>query len=234
MESSGSGFAGNFEAVESRICEACARSGRERSEVTLIAVSKTVDAAAVHEASALGQLDFGENYVKPAQSKIEEVRALGGPEVRFHMIGHLQRNKVRPALGVFESLHSLDSVRLLNALGKELGGGGREFPCFVEVNVSGEDSKYGVSPEDAQGLVEAALETDGVRIEGLMTMAPYLAQPEECRPYFARLRELKDKINEKVGRKALRSLSMGMTNDFEVAVEEGATHLRVGTALFGT
>jgi pyridoxal phosphate enzyme (YggS family) len=232
MESPKSTLAANFDAVDGRIREACARSGRERSEITLIAVSKTVNAAAIREAAALGQLDFGENYVQPAQAKAEEVREPGGGHVRFHMIGHLQRNKVKAALGVFESLHSLDSVRLLKALGKELGGGEREFPCFVEVNVSGEDSKYGVQPEDAHGLVEAALETDGVRIEGLMTMAPYLAQPEECRPYFARLRELKDSINGKLGREALRSLSMGMTNDFEVAVEEGATHLRIGTALF--
>lgn len=232
MESLRSTLAENFGAVEGRICEACARSGRERPEVTLIAVSKTVDAAAVAEAVALGQLDFGENYVQPAQAKAEEVRRQGGAGARFHMIGHLQRNKVRAAVAVFESLHSLDSRRLLGALEKELGGGNRQFPCFVEVNVSGEDSKYGVSPEDAQGLVEAALEAGGVRLEGLMTMAPFLAQPEECRPYFARLRELRDRINERLGRKALQGLSMGMTNDFEVAVEEGATHLRIGTALF--
>jgi pyridoxal phosphate enzyme (YggS family) len=232
MESLKSILAGNFKAVEDRIREACARSGRERPEVTLIAVSKTVDAAAVVEAVALGQLDFGENYVQPAQSKMEEVRRQGAAGARFHMIGHLQRNKARAALAVFESLHSLDSRRLLAALEKELAGGGREFPCFVEVNVSGEDSKYGIVPDDAPGFVEAALEAGGVKVEGLMTMAPLLAQPEECRPYFARLRELRDRINEKLGRRALGSLSMGMTNDFEVAVEEGATHLRIGTALF--
>ncbi len=232
MESLRSRLAENFKAVEDRVREACARSGRERPEITLIAVSKTVDARAVREAAALGQLDFGENYVRPAQSKMEEVREPGGAEVRFHMIGHLQRNKVKAALGVFESLHSLDSLRLLQALEKELAGRDGKFPCFVEVNVSGEDSKYGVSPDDAQKLVEAALEGGGVDVAGLMTMAPFLAEPQECRPYFAKLRELRDGINEKLGRRVLRCLSMGMTNDFEVAVEEGATHLRIGTALF--
>lgn len=226
-------LAGNFRVVEDRIAQVCARAGRERSEVTLIAVTKMVDAAAVAAAAALGQRDFGENYVKPAAFKMEEARELGAADARFHMIGHLQRNKVKDALATFESLHSLDSVRLLAALEKRLTSTGRKFPCFIEVNVSGEESKHGVNPEEAPGLVEAALEARGVEVVGLMTMAPYLSEPEDCRPYFVHLRELKERINGQLGREVLKYLSMGMTNDFEVAIEEGATHLRIGTALFG-
>ncbi len=227
-------LAENFRAVEGRIVEACQRAGRSRSEITVIAVSKTVDAGAVAAACELGQVDFGENYVRPAQSKIEEVRQLGATGAKFHMIGHLQRNKVKDALSIFESLHSLDSIRLLEALQKHLTGRGRKFPCFVEVNVTSEGSKYGVRPEDAPGLVEAALETEAVEVSGLMTMAPYVAGPEQVRPAFVRLRELRESINNRLGDAVLKYLSMGMTNDFEVAVEEGATHLRIGTALFRT
>lgn len=229
-------LAENFRVVEGRIAQACARAGRERSEVTLIAVSKTVGAGAVAAAAELGQRDFGENYVKPAVSKLKEARELGAGGVRFHMIGHLQRNKVKNALAIFESLHSLDSMRLLDALQKsstKIGNFGAGFPCFVEVNVSGEETKYGVAPEEAPGLVEAALEDAHVEVVGLMTMAPYLSEPRQCRRYFVSLRELKESINERLGRQVLRCLSMGMTNDFEVAIEEGATHLRIGTALFG-
>jgi pyridoxal phosphate enzyme (YggS family) len=194
-------------------------------------VTKAVDARAVAAACDLGQLDFGENYVKPAQSKIEEARGLGASGVRFHMIGHLQRNKVRDALKIFESLHSLDSVRLLKALERQLAGVGKKFPCFVEVNASGEETKYGMAPGEVPGLVETTLES-GVEVVGLMTMAPYVADPEDVRPVFARLRELRESINERLGRSVLQYLSMGMTNDFTVAIEEGATHLRIGTALF--
>ena len=227
-------LAGNIDDVETKISEACARAGRSRSEVSLIAVSKTVDARTVAAASGLGLADFGENYVQPAASKVREVRLLGAEGPRFHMIGHLQRNKVGAALEVFDSLHSLDSVRLLEALEKHLAGSGREFPCFVEVNVSGEASKHGLQPDNAIELVEASLDSDVVMVEGLMTMAPFFDNPEKSRPVFAALRELAERINGKLGSKVLRSLSMGMTNDFEVAVEEGATHLRIGRAIFAT
>lgn len=232
IEALKSRLAENFKTVEDRICEACERAGRSRPAVKLIAVTKAVDTDAVIAAHMLGQLDFGENYVQPARSKIEEVRKLDMAGARFHMIGHLQRNKVRSALAIFETLHSLDSLRLLGALEKELAGTGRKFPCFIEVNVGGEESKYGLAPDEAPGLVEAAAESAEVDVVGLMTMAPYLANPEDARPFFARLRELKESINEKLGAEVLSCLSMGMTNDFDVAVEEGATHLRVGTALF--
>lgn len=205
-----------------------------RSEITLIAVTKTVDARAIATAREIGQRDFAENYVKPAQSKIEEVRGLGVSDAVFHMIGHLQRNKVRDAVAVFQLLHSLDSARLLSALEKALAGRDGSFPCFVEVNVSGEESKSGIRPPELESLVEAAMETCGVDVVGLMTMAAYVEDPEKVRPDFAGLRELRDKVNDKLGREKLRYLSMGMTNDFEVAIEEGATHLRIGTALFKT
>ena len=227
----------NFRVVEGRISEACERAGRARSEISLIAVSKAASAQAVVAACELGQLDFAENYVKPAQSKKEEVFELlrnNAAGVKFHMIGHLQRNKVGKALEIFETLHSLDSVRLLEALEKALAGGDGRFPCFIEVNVSGEDSKYGVTPEEVQQLVEAGINTRSVEIAGLMTMAPYVADPQEVRPCFARLREIRDNVNSRMGFDALQYLSMGMTNDFEVAIEEGSTHLRVGTALFST
>jgi pyridoxal phosphate enzyme (YggS family) len=224
----------NFKSVEDRIAEACARAGRERSEITLMAVSKTVDARMVTAAYSLGQLDFGENYVRDAKSKRETVLELGADGVRFHMIGHLQRNKVKDAVHVFDSLHSLDSTRLLEALEKRLSGMKKDFPCFIEVNVSREESKYGVSSDKVLPLVEAALEAQAVRVVGLMTMAPYGEDPEKVRPVFSALRELRDRTDERLGRNVLQYLSMGMTNDFEVAIEEGATHLRIGTALFGS
>jgi pyridoxal phosphate enzyme (YggS family) len=227
-------LAENFESVENRIRRACRKAGRDRSEITVIAVSKTVDARAIAAAAALGQLDFGENYVKPAREKVAEVRRLCGEGPRFHMIGHLQRNKAGDALAVFDSLHSLDSVRLLKTLDGALAGAGRRFPCFIEVNAGAEESKTGIEPGRTQELLEAALETENIEVVGLMTMAPFVSDPEEARPVFSMLRELRDALNEKLGGRVLRCLSMGMTNDFEVAVEEGATHLRIGTALFKT
>jgi len=203
-----------------------------RSEINLIAVTKYVDAQAIAAAREIGQRDFGENYVKPAQSKMEEVRRLGVTDAAFHMIGHLQSNKVRDAVTVFQSLHSLDSSKLLNALEKALAGREGSYPCFIEVNVSGEDSKFGIEPPELQPLLETAMETDKIDVVGLMTMAAYVEDPERVRPDFARLRELRDDANDKLGIDKLRYLSMGMTNDFEVAIEEGATHLRIGTALF--
>ncbi len=228
-------LAENFKTVEGRIREACARVGRRRSEVKLIAVSKTVEAESVAAAVETGQFDFGENYIQHAKSNIARLHELGVKGARFHMIGHLQRNKAKDAIAIFQSLHSLESKRLLDRLQKELrtAGAGR-FECFVEINTSGEGSKFGLEPEEAPGLVEAAQEAQHVEVAGLMTMAPFLADPQDCRKYFVQLRELRDKINEKLGNPVLRYLSMGMTNDFEVALEEGATHLRIGTALFRT
>jgi pyridoxal phosphate enzyme (YggS family) len=213
-------------AVRERIASACERSGRNPAEVTLVAVSKTHPAADVVAAFNAGVTDFGENRVQEGVAKFGEVaRLLGGQYSGLvpHFVGHLQTNKVRAALGTFAILHAVDSERLLRAIDAAATSAVR---VFIEVNVSGETTKFGVAPAGVGALLEAAQSLPRVRVEGLMTVAPLASDPEEVRPFFRALREL-------AGEHGLSSLSMGMTNDFEVAIEEGATHVRVGRAIFG-
>jgi pyridoxal phosphate enzyme (YggS family) len=222
-------FGSRLFAVRERIARAAGRSGREPGSVTLVGVVKTLPLEVIREAVALGLEDLGENRVQEAATHIE---ALGRDAARWHLIGHLQRNKVGRTVEMFDRVHSLDSVALAEALSRRAVEAGRRMPVLVEVNVSGEASKFGVTPEALMGLLERAAGLPGLSLEGLMTVGAPVTRAEEARPAFARLRGLRDRAEAALGR-ALPELSMGMSGDFEVAVEEGASLVRVGTALFG-
>jgi len=199
--------------------------------VTLVAVTKTVGVPEILALARLGAADFGENRADALAEKRAAVAA-AGLAARWHMIGHLQTNKARRALPTIDALHSLDRRSLLDALARELAATDRApLPVFVEVNVSGEASKGGFAPADLRAALEAAGRVRGLDVRGLMTMAPLSSDPESSRPIFRRLRELRDEARS-LGYLGGLELSMGMTQDFEVAVEEGATHVRVGAALF--
>ncbi|MEX2227321.1 MAG: YggS family pyridoxal phosphate-dependent enzyme [Dehalococcoidia bacterium] len=211
-----------LERVRSRIADACDRASRDASSVTLVAVSKTHAARSIAEAYAAGQRDFGENRVQEGATKIEELRATGVTPV-WHLLGHLQGNKVRAALSLFDILHGVDSERLGEAISARAD---RPVRVFLEVNIAGEATKQGVPPPAAPALAEAIGRLPNIELAGLMTVAPMVDDPEDVRPVFRTLRELRDAIG-------LRELSMGMTDDYEVAVEEGATVVRIGRAIFG-
>ena len=214
-------------AVRRRIEGAAQRSGRPVSAVTLVAVSKTMPVEAIREAVAAGATILGENRVQEARDKIE---ALAGAAA-WHLIGHLQTNKVKLAVGLFERIHSLDSIRLAHEIERHAGDAGRRVRCLVQVNVGGEEQKNGVSEDEVRPLLEAANGMPHILVEGLMAIPPFLSDPEAIRPYFRRLRVLRDDLASDGF--SLPDLSMGMTQDFEVAIEEGATLVRVGTAIFG-
>jgi len=219
-------LAGRLEAVHERITLAATRSGRNDTDVRLIAVTKTHSAEAALEALRSGVPDLGENRVQEGAAKAAQLSETLGPSEntpRWHLIGHLQTNKVRAALGTFAILHSVDSERLLQAINSNANG---PVTVMVEVNVSGEATKFGVQPVELPRLLEVASTLPHVTITGLMTVAPLDPDPESARPIFRELRHLADNHH-------LPHLSMGMTNDFEVAIEEGATFVRVGRALFG-
>lgn len=219
-------IAANVRALRARIAAACERAGRDPASVTLIAVSKTFGPDAILAALEAGVTDFGENRVQEAIPKFDAVRAQLGTrdsELGTHLIGHLQTNKVRGALGAFAILHAVDSERLLRAIDSAATAPVR---LMIEVNVSGEATKYGIAPAGLAPLIASARDLPNVRLEGLMTIAPRVSDPEDARPVFG---ELAAQAREH----ALPSLSMGMTEDFEVAIEEGATHVRIGRAIFG-
>ncbi len=216
-----------LEAVRRRIAAAAERSGRPASAVTLVAVSKTMPVEAVREAIAAGATILGETRVQEARDKIV---ALGGA-AEWHLIGHLQTNKAKLAVGLFDRIHSLDSVRLAQELERHAAEAGRRVRCLIEVNVGGEEQKSGAPEDEVRPLLEAVDGMPHVRVEGLMAIPPFLPDPEAVRPYFRRLREFRDALA--LEGCALPDLSMGMTNDFEAAIEEGATLVRVGTAIFG-
>lgn len=226
-------IAANVAAVRARVSGAARRAGREPSEVTLVAVSKTFDAAAVREAWAAGQRDFGENKV---QEGLQKIGSTADMDIRWHLIGHLQTNKARKAAGAFAVIHSVDSLDLLNRLDAaavELRQ--RERPeILIQVDLAGEAAKHGAPPDVARACVLQALTARALRLTGLMLMPPWSDDPERTRPWFVRLREFRDDlVREGTPPAALRHLSMGMSHDFEVAIEEGATIVRVGTAIFG-
>jgi pyridoxal phosphate enzyme (YggS family) len=210
--------------VQDRIDAACDRSGRDVSEVRLVAVSKTVPVDRVRAGIEAGLTILGENYIQEAQSKIETL----GSAVAWHFIGRLQSNKAKFAVRLFDLIHSVDSFKLAAELDKRAAALDRRQPVLVQVNVSGEETKGGTRPDEAVDMVGRISELGNLHVKGLMTMPPFFDQPERARPYFTALRELKEKI-----RLPLDELSMGMSGDFEVAVEEGATLVRVGTAIFG-
>jgi len=223
-------IADNLDRIREAIAAAAERGRRRADDVNLVCVTKTVDLPEVREAVESGVRIVGENRVQEGVRKREGLPDL---DVRWDMIGHLQRNKAKQAVEHYDFIHSIDSVRLAREIGKRAGESGKVMPVLLEVNVSGEESKYGFTPERVLTEIEALASTDGIRIEGLMTMAPWEAEPEDTRPVFVALRELADKIrDQKVERVEMRHLSMGMSNDYVVAVEEGATLVRIGSAVF--
>ena len=206
--------------VESRIANAAARAGRKRSDITLIAVTKKFPAAVIEEAYELGLREFGENYVQEFETKRAALPDC--PDARFHLIGHLQSNKSKKAAEIFQVVQTVDTAKLARRLDSEQ----RMLDVMIEVKLSEEEAKSGAAPEDVPALVEAICSCAHLRLLGLMTMPPWSDDAEQSRPYFARLRKLAEANR-------LRQLSMGMSHDLEVAIEEGATMVRIGTALFG-
>lgn len=220
----------NLKKVEDKIAASCARAGRAREEVTLIAVSKTKPESMVEEAYSVGQRDFGENKVQEICRKTEVLPA----DIRWHMIGHLQRNKVRQVVGKACMIHSVDSLRLAETISQEAVKQDITVPVLIEVNVAKEESKFGVTTEETIALIEEAAKLPHISIRGLMTIAPFVEDPEENRPIFRKLKQLSVDIAAKnINNVTMSVLSMGMTNDYEVAIEEGATMVRVGTGIFG-
>ena len=221
-----------LEEVRARLAAAAARSNRSVDEITLVAVSKTHPVEAVREAIAAGLDNFGENRVQEAESKIP---AVGRTAARWHLIGHLQSNKARRAVELFDCVHSLDSpdlARRLNRICDELDR--RELPVLIQVDLGHEATKTGIDEQDVGELVSVLRECSSLRLAGLMTLPPFLDEAEKVRPYFRRLRELRDDLKAKGAFGDYPGeLSMGMTHDFEIAIEEGATMVRVGTAIFG-
>ena len=219
----------NLRVVRERIETACRTSGRDPSEVTLIAVSKTKPIEMMEEFAALGQTVFGENHV---QEIVEKYAA--HPEYEYHMIGHLQTNKVRNVVGKVKMIHSVDSLHLASAISKEAVKKGIVQEILIEINAGNEESKYGFSFEEAPERTREIAELPGLLVRGFMCVAPYVPDPEENRPLFRKMKELSvDTSRQKFNNILTEILSMGMTNDYMTAIEEGATHVRIGTALFG-
>ncbi len=217
--------------VRDRIVRACERARRDPSAVTLVAVTKTHPAETVRRAVEAGLAVFGENRVQEGVAKIEALRP-DFPELSWRLIGRLQSNKAKTAVRYFEEIQSVDRSSLLEILAREAGAAHRRLPIYVEVNVGGEASKGGVDPGGAGALVESALAAPPIELRGLMTVPPFSDDPEASRPFFRKLRALRDRLQDETG-SAIAGLSMGMSHDFDVAIEEGATVVRVGTALFG-
>jgi pyridoxal phosphate enzyme (YggS family) len=220
--------AAGLEAVLQRVDRACRSSGRDAASVRVVAVSKTFPAERVRELLEAGHRLFGENRVQEALSKIPEV----GPGPVWHLVGTLQRNKARHAVGVFDLIHGVDGRKLAVELDRRAAAAGLRQPILVQLNLSGEATKSGVSEDGLWPLLDEIAGLDHVDLRGLMTIPPPVQDPEQSRPWFAQLRELRDRAADHLGR-PLPELSMGMTDDFEVAVEEGATLVRVGRAIFG-
>jgi len=229
------GIAESIETVRERIKSAAIRAQRRPDEIRLIAVTKTIEIARIKEAIEAGITILGENRVQEAQQKITDHRLQTiGHRTEWHLIGHLQRNKARHAVRLFELIHTIDSIPLAEEVNRQAEKTGKIQRVPVQVKLSEEETKHGVSEEELPPLIERIDGLNNLRLEGLMTMPPFFEDPEMTRPFFRRLRELRDSINaSRTTHHALRELSMGMTNDFEVAIEEGATMVRIGTAIFG-
>ena len=220
----------NLKEVEANIMTACEKAGRIREDVTLIAVSKTKPVSMLEEIYAEGIRTFGENKVQELTEKYDQLPA----DIKWHMIGHLQRNKVKYIVGKVSLIHSVDSYRLAEEINIQAKKHQVTVPILIEVNVAGEDTKFGVRPEETLRLVEEIASLENVRIQGLMTIAPFVEDPEENRVHFRRLKQLSVDIDSKnIDNVHMEILSMGMTNDYMVAIEEGATMVRVGTGIFG-
>lgn len=220
----------NLKAVEEKIQKACGRAGRDRSEVTLIAVSKTKPVDMLLEAYNDGIRTFGENKVQELTGKIEQMP----DDIQWHMIGHLQRNKVKYIAGKVALIHSVDSYRLAEEINIQAKKHGCIIPILIEVNVANEESKFGVKLDEAEDLVRECAALDGITVKGLMTIAPFVEDPEDNRHVFKALKDKSvDIAAKKIDNVYMDILSMGMTNDYEIAIEEGATMVRVGTGIFG-
>ena len=224
-------IAERLQAVRDRIAAACARSGRPPSEVTLVGVSKTHPAELVREAFAAGLRDFGENRVQEAEGKADALAELRAAGLRWHLVGHLQANKAKKAAAVFDVLHSVDDAVLGGRLDRASAEAGRVLPVLVQVDLAGEATKFGLQESSLLATLESLRALSAIRVEGLMVLPPYSDDPQATRPYFERLRGLRD-LGVTRGLCGPQ-LSMGMSHDFEVAIEEGATLVRVGTAIFG-
>ena len=224
----------NITRIRERMAQAARRTGHNPEKIELMAVTKTVPAERIREAYQAGVWLFGENRVQEFETKHPELRTLR--EARFHMIGHLQRNKAARAIALFHAIESLDSWRLAAALNEYAAQPGTSFPVVLEINVGGEEQKSGLAPDspELERILLGAPEFSHLRIQGLMTIPPYAEDPQAARPYFRKLREVRDAIARRslpgIG---MEVLSMGMSHDFEVAIEEGATRVRIGTAIFG-
>jgi len=222
--------AGNYRKIIDHVFEAAAKAGRDGTKIKLLAAAKSQSIDALRTAVAAGVTLVGENYVQEAKEKRQQIKAT----VEWHMIGHLQRNKTKAAVAVFDVIQSLDNVALARELDKEGSKRGKTIRALVEVNLGGEESKTGIDRNGVAALLEEIAELSNLRIEGLMTVPPFQDDLEKVRPYFRDLRELREELNEsRYLNVDLQELSMGMTHDYTVAIEEGATIVRIGTALFG-
>jgi pyridoxal phosphate enzyme (YggS family) len=221
-------LAENLDSIQQRIRAACQRAGREPQSVLLLPVSKTHPAEVIKEAADLGLTTFGENKVQEAKAKIPNCPG----KLRWHFIGHLQSNKCRDAVELFEMIESVDSLSLAQEINKRADQVAKTMPVLLEVNVAGEASKFGYAPERLLAELEEINRLSRIEVHGLMTVPPWTAEPEKARPHFQQLRQIKEQCEQILGA-PLPHLSMGMSGDFEVAIEEGATIVRVGTALFG-
>jgi PLP dependent protein len=220
----------NLEEIRQRLKDVAVRAGRDPQEVRLVAVTKTVGIERLKEAVAAGQSLFGENYVQEARAKIAAL----GPGLTWHFIGHLQSNKARPAVELFDLIHSVDRLSLAQALEQAAARLGKVQDILLQVNLAGEETKSGEAPENVQALLGEISRMPHLRVLGLMTMPPWFDDPERVRPFFRDLRELRDRLRGlQLADGDLSELSMGMTGDFEAAVSEGATLVRIGTAIFG-
>ena len=220
----------NLKIVEEKIQNACRRAGRDRGEVTLIAVSKTKPVSMIREAMSAGIVTFGENKVQEIVEKQKEITE----PLNWHMIGHLQRNKVKQLVGRVSRIHSVDSLRLAEQIQNDFARQNEKIGILIEVNMAGEESKFGLAPEETEDVIRKIAAFPNIEVKGLMTIAPFVADPEENRLHFRNLRKLLVDINSKnIDNVNMNELSMGMTGDYEVAIEEGATFVRVGTGIFG-
>ena len=223
-------IAANISTIRRRIVAAAARSQRTPDSIKLLAVTKTVFPLYIGKAIDAGISMFGENYVQEAKEKIATIEK----SVQWHMIGHLQTNKAKYAVKLFDYIHSVDRIDLARELDKKAGLIGRKINILIEVNVSGEKTKDGIPSDKAINLIKNISPSENLSVRGLMTMAPFLANPENARPYFSALRNLRDNIiREEITGIHMEELSMGMTDDFEIAIEEGATIVRIGRGIFG-
>ncbi len=220
----------NLAIVQENIARACARAGRSVQDVTLIAVSKTKPVSMIEEAIASGMMEFGENKPQELRDKADIL----SDQLHWHMIGHLQRNKVKYVVGRACMIHSVDTVELAETISSQAAARSLVMPVLIEVNIAGEESKFGLKPEETEAFIRQISHLPGIHIEGLMTIAPYTEDPENNRVHFKALRDLSLDIGSKnIDNVSMCELSMGMTGDYEVAVEEGATFVRVGTGIFG-